>query len=207
MEFSRLENFLVVLIMAAALTTGVSFALQNNFDFASQAAAVSGSQIGLPPATGVQGTLSQIPTPPPLPQKLSNPPEIIQSVYVTGYSAGNKKYLNYLSNLFKNTEINSAVVDIKGSSGYVSYASGAEEVKKYSLTNYAISDIDALIRFFHDQNIYVIARIAVFEDPVYSKFRPDLAIYDKTKTADKTKPVLWRDNHGLSWFDPSSKDV
>ena len=44
-----------------------------------------------------------------------------------------KKYLNYLSNLFKNTEINAVVVDIKGSDGYVTYASGAPMLKNIIL--------------------------------------------------------------------------
>ena len=139
--------------------------------------------------------------------KLENPPEIVKAVYVTGWSAGNKKYLDYLNYLFKNTEINAVVVDIKDSGGGVSYNSGAEAVKKYNLYNRAIKDIDALIKSFHDQNVYVIGRIVVFEDTVYSKVRPDLAIYDELNTTDKTQPVLWRDNSGLSWLDPASKEV
>lgn len=124
-----------------------------------------------------------------LPEKLSNPPKIIKAVYVTGWSAGTKSYLNYLTNLFKTTEINAVVVDIKDYSGLISYKSGA------------ISDINALVKFFHDQNIYVIGRIAVFEDPAFSKARPDLAIFDKVKGG------LWLDNHKLSWLDPASKEV
>ena len=53
----------------------------------------------------------------------------------------------------------------------------------------------------------MIGRIAVFEDPQYSKARSDLAIYNTTKTSDLSKPVLWKDNNGLSWMDPASKDV
>ena len=89
----------------------------------------------------------------------------------------------------------------------MSYDSGAPDVKKYNLYDNAIPDIDALVRFFHDKNIYVIGRIAVFEDPAFSKARPDLAIYNKTETTDLSKPVLWQDNNGLSWLDPASKDV
>ena len=97
------------------------------------------------------------PTPIPPPQKLENPPEIAKAVYVTGYSAGSKKYLDYLSNLFKNTEINAVVVNIKEDDGHISYNSGAEEVKKYKLYNGAIKDIDALIRFFRLlENIFVL---------------------------------------------------
>jgi hypothetical protein len=203
MEFSKWINLFVVLIMASILTTGVSFALQNEKQGFAGPAAVSSKQSSILAAIDIQN-IQQPPSPP---QKLANPPSIVKAVYVTGYSAGSKSYINYLKNLFSNTEINAVVVDIKGSDGYVSYASGAEEVKKYNLTNNAILDIDALIRFFHDQNIYVIGRIAVFEDPQYSKARPDLAIYNKEKTTDLSHPVLWQDNHGLSWLDPASKDV
>jgi hypothetical protein len=172
--------------------------------------AVSENQSG---ASKASPTNTPSPTPP-APQKLSRPPEIIKAVYVTGWSAGSKKYLKYLSELFKTTEINAVVIDIKDYSGLVSYKSDAPDVKKYELYNSAIYDINALVKFFHDQNIYVIGRIAVFEDPAYSKVRPELAVYNKAETpltgsgqADLSKSVLWQDNHGLSWMDPSSKDV
>lgn len=194
MEFSKWKNFFVVLIMIMVLAASASFFIQDiKPSFASQAAVSDNS------------TVNQVVYTPP--QKLANPPEIIKAVYVTSYSAGTKSYLNYLSNLFKNTEINAVVVDIKGSDGYVSYASGASDVKKYNLDNDVIRDIDSLIRFLHDKNIYVIARIAVFEDPQYSKARPNLAVYDKLKTIDIKNPVLWEDNNKLSWLDPASKDV
>ncbi len=141
------------------------------------------------------------------PQKLSNAPEIIKAFYVTGYSAGSKKYLDYLTNIFKTSEINAVVVDIKGSDGYVTYNSGAPDVAKYHLYIGAIKDVDALINFFHNQNIYVIGRIANFEDPVYSKARPELAIYNKLETTDPLHPILWQDKNKLSWLDPASKDV
>ncbi|MEK6897594.1 MAG: putative glycoside hydrolase, partial [Nanoarchaeota archaeon] len=135
-----------------------------------------------------------IPLPQPPPKKLANPPEIIKAVYVTGWSAKNKSYLNYLSNLFETTEINAVVIDIKDYSGIISYPS-------------MISNINVLVRFFHEQNVYVIGRISVFEDPAFSKARPELAIFDKTKSAPASPPVLWYDNHKLSWLDPSSKEV
>lgn len=137
---------------------------------------------------------SNLPSSPP-PEKLANPPEIIKAVYVTGWSAGSKNYLNYLSNLFLNTEINAVVVDIKDYSGL--YAG-------------AIYDIDSLIKFFHGKNIYVIGRISVFQDLSYAKARPELAVYDEKKSAERPEPgqkVLWQDNKGLYWLDPASKDV
>jgi len=242
MEFSRRKNLFVILIMTAILTSGISFALQDKTYFADQKAIISNNQSNI--LTGAINPNILSPSTPPEPRgiPLSNPPEIIKAVYVTGYSAGNKKYLDYLSGLFKSTEINAVVIDIKDYSGLVSYNSDAsdlsstnferkedggvveqknssklvgDELKKYNLCNNAIPNIDALVNFFHSQNIYVIGRIAVFEDPAFSKSRPDLAVYNKSKTthsagsgqADLSQPILWQDNHGLSWLDPASKDV
>lgn len=209
MGFSKIGNFFVVLLIAVILISGASFAFQGENTSNNIAEAILGDQSNI---TTPSGNIEQIntetaPTPLPPPEKLSNPPEVIKAVYATGYSAGTRTYLNYLSSLFKNTEINAVVVDIKGSDGRVSYASGAEEVKKYNLSNKMIGDIDALVRFFHSQNVYVIGRIAVFEDPQYAKARPELAVYNKEKTTNLAEPVLWKDNNGLSWLDPASKDA
>ncbi len=208
MGFSKWKNLFVVLIMTLVLTTGVSFALQSKTYFADQPLVTSDNLVAAVSPTGPT-TLEYVP-----PQKLINPPEIIKAVYVTGYSAGNRKYLNYLTNLFKTTEINAVVVDIKDYSGLVSYESDAAIAKKYNFYNNAILDIDALVRFFHEQNIYIIGRISVFEDPAFSRARPGLAVYDKSQTlqldSGKTDPsqiVLWQDNHKLSWLDPASKEV
>jgi len=123
-------------------------------------------------------------------QKLSNPPDIIKAVYVTSSSAMSQKYFEYLDNLFETTQINAVVIDIKN---YV----GENKVSVFN----------NLVQKLHDKGIYVIARIAVFEDQTLKKVRPDLAIFDKSKTTDPKNPVLWVDNHNLSWIDPASKDA
>ena len=123
-------------------------------------------------------------------KKLPNPPEIVKAVYVTASSVRNQEYLKYLDNLFKTTEINAVVIDIKDYSGQI-----------------MLSDIDATILEFHNKGIYVIARMVIFNDPVLAKDRPDLAIYDKLKTIDSKNPVLWIDNNNLSWIDPASKEA
>ncbi len=204
MEFFRRRDIFVLLIAAVILTAGVFFIIQGQNYFVKQPAEILGNS-----------TVSPGPSLPPPPHKLSNPPKIVKAIYVTGYSAGSSKYLKYLKELFKTTEINAVVVDIKDYSGAVSYASGAADVKKYKLSDHAINDIDALVNFFHDQNIYVIGRITTFEDPAFSGARKDLAVYDKAKTAAATsegqpplvEPILWKDNNGLSWLDPASKDA
>lgn len=181
MEFSRWANIFVVLAMAAFFSSGALFILKDaKFTLVGQPASVASFSTQENP----------VPEVPLFPKKLSNPPEIIKAIYVTGSSAGSEKYLSYLSDLFLTTEINAVVVDIKDSTG-----------KRLTY------DTDSLVNFLHSQNIYVIGRIAVFEDPVFSKVRPDLAVYNKTKTTDKQNIILWTDNNGLSWMDPASKEV
>jgi hypothetical protein len=204
------EKIFIIFLIAVVIVVGVFFvlllhriffggmqsdqsrAVDQKLEISNDQAAVIEPNDSLPttPTTSPPSAVKDTPL-----QKPSEPIKIIKAVYVTGYSAGTKSYLNYLSDLFKNTEINAVVVDIKGSDGNVSYPG-------------QIKDIDALIKFFHDKNIYVIGRIVVFEDPIFSKARPDLAVYDKTLwQAALGEPRLWRDNNGLSWLDPASKDV
>jgi hypothetical protein len=140
--------------------------------------------------------------------QLLNPPEIVNAVYVTSWSASSKKYVDeYLPKLFKNTEINAVVIDIKDYSGFVSYETNSNYAIKYKTFKRIIPDLKELINKLHLQGVYTIARITVFEDPAFAQARPDLAIYDTLKTTDKKNPVLWQDSAGLNWLDPSSLEV
>lgn len=186
MDFSRKKNLYVVFLLLTALAGGISFVLQaEKKDFLDQPAAVLAQSANLKESSNYKP-----------PKKLENPPEIIKGIYVTAWSAGSKKYLNYLTSLFEQTEINAVVIDIKDSSGLIGYSSAK-----------AIGNIDSLVNFLHSKNIYVIGRISVFEDPAYAKANPLLAVYNKEKTKDLKNPVLWQDNNGLYWTDPSSKQV
>ena len=56
------------------------------------------------------------------------------------------------------------------------------------------------VRKAHDRGIYVIGRIVVFEDPVLSRARPDLAV-------QRTDGSAWRDAAGLGWTNPYDRRV
>ncbi len=142
-----------------------------------------------------------------LPQKLPNPPSVIKAVYATGWSAGSKNYISYLDDIFKTTQINAVVIDIKDVSGNVLYKTRDQKVKEYGNYVRAIPNIKELIRYLHNKGIYVIARQVVFKDYNLAQKRPDLAVYNKAGTEDKSKPVLWQDKNGMYWVDPASKEV
>ena len=128
-------------------------------------------------------------------------PEIIKAIYLTSWSAATPYRINYAIDLAKNTEINAVVIDIKDWSGYVNYDTQVPEVEKYNAERVLIRDVGALIERFHEEGIYTIARITVFQDPILAWARPDLAVRRKTD-----KSLLWLDRSGLAWIDPAAKE-
>ncbi|MBU4338017.1 putative glycoside hydrolase [Patescibacteria group bacterium] len=136
------------------------------------------------------------------PQKpLANPPEEIRAIYATSNSAGSPVKMDNFIKLIKKANLNAIVIDIKDYSGYVFYDSGLEDVEKYKAEKIIIPKINTLIKKLHDENIYAIARVVVFQDPVLAGARPELAVKNKNTGG------IWRDNLNLAWLDPSAPDV
>jgi len=126
--------------------------------------------------------------------------KIIKAIYLTSWSASKKSMIDYLINIAETTEINAVVIDIKDFSGYVGYNTNVSEVKEYNAEQIRISDIKSLIKKLHNEDIYVIGRVTVFQDPVLAQARPDLAIHNELGSS------LWLDNAGLAWIDPAAKE-
>ena len=133
--------------------------------------------------------------------KMANPPEKVNALYATIWSASSASKIDYLLGLIKETEANALVIDIKDFSGNIAYKTEDPEITKYGTESPIIKDISALVDKLHSQNVYAIARVVVFQDPSLAKSRPDLAIKN-AKTG-----ALWLDNKDLSWVDPASEEV
>lgn len=147
-----------------------------------------------------------------IPKPVFQPPAVVKAVYMTSWSATKPNYIDYLINIAKNTEINSVVVDIKDWSGYVAYNTAVPEVEKYGAESIRIKDIGGLIQKLHDNGIYVIARITIFQDPVLAEARPDLAVRSQSKLfffplSFLSPASLWLDRLGLAWIDPAAKEA
>lgn len=136
------------------------------------------------------------------PQKpLASPPKIIKAAYATGWSAGSSKKVLKLIDLLNSTELNALVVDVKDYTGTISYITNSSLVKKYNAEEKRIPKINTLIKQLHDEGIYVIGRIVIFEDQKLATARPDLALHSK-KTGE-----LWATAKGAHWLDPFSREV
>ncbi|MCC7469657.1 MAG: hypothetical protein IT284_00750 [Bacteroidetes bacterium] len=129
-------------------------------------------------------------------------PEKVRAIYMTSWGAGTSTIKNRVISVADETEINAIIVDIKDDTGKVSYLLNAEPFLSLESTENRIPDIKDFIANLHAKNIYVIGRIATFQDPYLIKKWPEEAV--KTET-DKEK--LWRDRKGLGWMDAGSQKV
>ena len=133
-------------------------------------------------------------------QRLVEPPHPIKGIYISAWTANNSQKIKGLIQLIKETELNGVVVDVKDATGFFTYKVGLPLAEKIGANDHVkIRDIDKFIGEFHKENIYVIGRVQVFQDPVLAQGRPDIAIKDSKGGA------LWKDNKGLEWIDPSSR--
>jgi len=130
----------------------------------------------------------------------------VKAVYFTSWSASKEIHIEYIINLAKETEINAVVIDVKDFSGRVAYDTDVKELEEYGAEQERIEDIKSLIERLHGAGVYVIARITVFQDPVLARARPELAVKSKSSLNGSSSDVLWRDNLGLAWIDPSTKE-
>lgn len=111
-------------------------------------------------------------------------PDNAKGIYLTMWSASNSRKMENIFALIDKTEINSVVIDVKGSQGELIY--------EYW------SGIGDLIKKLHEKNIYTIARVVVFQDSGYAEFHPEVALKNKSGG-------LWRDRRGFAWLDPAAK--
>lgn len=115
-------------------------------------------------------------------------PEHVKSIYMSSWVAGTPSIRAKLVKLIDDTEINAVVIDVKDNTGLITWLS-------------RVRDMDAFIDELHAKNIYVIARIAAFQDPLYVKLHEDEAVHSK-KTGG-----IWKDHKGVPWVDTGSKDM
>ncbi len=134
------------------------------------------------------------------PPRLKPPRQEVKGIYLTAYSAGDKKKVDGIIKLLNATELNAVVIDIKDYSGKILYNSKLKLVNKLKTKDNRAGDLKKLIDRLHRQNIYVIARQTVFQDPILAEKKPEWAIKSK-------KGGVWLDYKGLAWVDPTRREI
>ncbi len=128
-------------------------------------------------------------------------PEPLKAIYMTSWVAGTKSLRDRLVKIVDDTEINAIVIDIKDYSGKVVFSlDGNKKLKDFGSEEVRVSDMQDFIEALHKKGIYVIGRVAVFQDAYFVKHRPELAVKNLAGTA------VWKDRKGIAWIDVSSRE-
>lgn len=128
-------------------------------------------------------------------------PKEVKAVYISSWVAGSPKIRDTIIDMVDKTELNAIVIDVKDSTGRVSFNVENPVIKKAGSIEKRISNVRALTDMLHKKNIYIIGRVSVFQDPYMTKARPDLAVTRKSDGG------VWKDRKGLSFLDPANKEV
>ena len=127
-------------------------------------------------------------------------PEQVKAIYMTSCVAGTPSFRTQLIELIQETELNAVMIDVKDYSGTISFPPQSDAWKPaWQEARCGTRDMPQLIELLHDHNIFVIARITVFQDPFYAPKHPELAVLRSDQQ------TIWSDHKGLSFIDVASK--
>lgn len=128
-------------------------------------------------------------------------PSAVKALYMSSWVAGSNDFRNSLIKIIDETELNAVVIDIKDSTGRISFKINDPEIEKYGSVENRIRNVRSIIETLHEKKIYVIGRISVFQDPYMTKIKPEWAV---KRLSDGG---VWKDRKGLSFLDPTKKEV
>ena len=121
----------------------------------------------------------------------------VRAIYLTGWTAGSERGIGLIRR-WKAAGGNAICFDIKDFDGLLSVSFDHPLAPKRGAL---IRNLPKFIRFMHQQDMHVIARIALFRDEHIAKNYPELAVQSQRNGAP------WRENGKQVWTDPSRRAV
>ncbi len=127
-----------------------------------------------------------------------SPPASIRAIYMSQCTAGAPAMRAALVDMIEKGKLNAVVIDIKDSSGGISFQTDDPVLAPFVSTHCGASDMPAFIASLHAKGIYVIGRLTTFQDPLYVKAHPEVAV--KTKEGG-----IWKNYAGLAFADAGAQ--
>ncbi len=148
-------------------------------------------------AWGYRRTTARMPWGPGPPVTLALQPVRPRGLYLSALGVANDELREGALRVIEVTELNALIIDVKGDTGVIPFHSVARATVGLSLqTSVGVPDMAGLLARLHAQGLYVIGRVVVFKDDVVATTHPAWAVKGPGG-------VVWRDNEGLAWLDPT----
>lgn len=125
-------------------------------------------------------------------------PKKVKGIYMT--SDGVTKKLDQLIALLDRTELNTMIIDIKDDDGRITFSMEGEKIAEFKTARNFIPDIKEAIKKIKEHDIYVVARVVAFKDPLLGKIRPELALHMKDGS-------IYKDYSNIVWLNPFKQEI
>lgn len=102
-------------------------------------------------------------------------PLIARAVHISGDSAAGR-YGEFLQ-MAKTTELNALMIDLKDEEGIVWYETSNQTAIAVG-ANWDAFNLESSVTRAHDEGLYVIGRIVMFNDPIAARNQPEMAVWD-----------------------------
>ena len=123
----------------------------------------------------------------------------VKGIYVSGPMAGTAGMDNLIG-LVDRTELNALVIDVKNDDGYLPCELDVPLAEQIGSEKHYIKDLPALVQTCKEKNIYLIARVVAFKDPILAEKMPEWSLHNSDGS-------IFRDKSGLAWVNPYRKEV
>ena len=123
----------------------------------------------------------------------------VKVIYVSGPMAGTAGMDNLIA-LVDRTELNALVIDVKNDDGYLTCELDVPLAEQIGSEKHYIKDLPALVQTCKEKNIYLIARVVAFKDPILAEKMPEWSLHNSDGS-------IFRDKSGLAWVNPYRKEV
>ena len=123
----------------------------------------------------------------------------VKGIYVSGPMAGTAGMDNLIA-LVDRTELNALVIDVKNDDGYLTCELDVPLAEQIGSEKHYIKNLPALVQTCKEKNIYLIARVVAFKDPILAEKMPEWSLHNSDGS-------IFRDKSGLAWVNPYRKEV
>ena len=129
------------------------------------------------------------------------PPTITKGIYASGYGFSHDGKRERLLSLIETTELNTIVIDIQDGFGKFMFPPTEEVLQAYPLSamDFEYEELQQILSDLQDQNIYTIARVVTFQEPIAAQVFPELTLQNRVTDTH------WTNHQGIHWLDMTNK--
>lgn len=121
-----------------------------------------------------------------------------RAVHISGEAARDR--INHFIDMAKETELNSLMIDLKDEEGLVWYDSENATALEVGAVP-SPYDLGQIVESAHEEGLYVIGRLVLFNDPIAAVAKPEMAVWDSAADA----PYNYSGQYFLDPTDPDAR--